>query len=918
MNPNVHLGGAPAPGERRRDVIRYVALAIVACVTIAANTVLFRQIDRQLDVSYTAEADSTVWNMSQVEVELLRFGSALAAVRLSPEDPALLAALRLQYDLLYSRVQLVDRQDRLSDLPLAQSGDWQAITGPQGVVTQALPLIDGPDDALLEAVPALHDQVRAALLAIRDEVVASAIQSIRDTESQRRDLHGALQIFAAVSLGLMAVMAGLMIVIYRQGRARETHRRALAQAVYNLRTTIDSSLEAAVILDHEGRIVGCNKAGTEMFGVAESAAGLRHFSDVVRDARRGAGGLSELIAACAAADGAGRIIRTGIRPDGTTFPLELSLAQAESAAGLPIAIAFLRDISDRVEREEALRRARNAALEAEEAKSRFLAMIGHEMRTPLNGLLSAVELLKAATELSPKQASLLRIIENGGRKTLEQVNNVLDMTLLQHGHGTELPEAAFSLSELIHSVAQSFAAEARDQGNRIVVTVTGEEPELVMGAGVLVSRILTNLVSNAVKFTENGLITIGLDCQPGQTPDTVALRLVVVDTGVGIDEADKDRIFNTFETLDASYARLREGSGLGLGLAKLAAEAMGGRITVASHPGEGSTFALYLTLPVAAGASPTRPAGPPQQAVGETEAEAAAPLAPVVEASPRAATADNREAPPPPAARPADQQGLRLLTLLVVEDNPVNRELLAEVLRLKGHRVLEATNGAEGVAMAEASRPDAILMDISMPVMDGVEASRVIRAGQTSRDVPIIAVTANADMSRHGEFLAAGINEVLHKPVDFARLEQALKAHLQDRSITVYDKDQDNDRAAHLAADPVDGAILDEEVYVDLLDALGHAYMKRMASKLSDETEQTLQALVTCEQAGAMSEAAQVAHRSAGAVGSMGLRALHAALITYELQAKAGDADAASATRGHIALLRSQTFDALRQRGLLN
>lgn len=906
MNPNVHIGGAPAPDERRRDRIRYVALALVACVTIAANAVLFRQIDRQLDVSYTAEADSTVWNMSQVEVELLRFGAALAAVRLSPEDPSLLADLRLQYDLLYSRVQLVDRQDRLSGLPLAQSGDWQAITGPQGVVPQALPLIDGPDAALLAAVPALHDQVRAALRAIRDEVVASAIQSIRDTESQRRDLHAALQIFAAVSLGLMGVMAGLIIVIYRQGRARESHRRALAQAVYNLRTTIDSSLEAAVILDHEGRIVGCNKAGTEMFGGAESAAGLRHFSDVVRDAGRGAGGLSELIAACAASDGAGRIIRTGIRPDGTTFPLELSLAQAESAAGLPIAIAFLRDISDRVEREEALRRARNAALEAEEAKSRFLAMIGHEMRTPLNGLLSAVELLKAATELSPKQASLLRIIENGGRKTLEQVNNVLDMTLLQHGHGATLPETAFSLSELIQSVAQSFAAEAQERGNKIAVTVTGVEPEQVMGAGVLVSRILTNLVSNAVKFTENGLITIGLDCQPGQSPDTVALRLVVVDTGVGIDEADKDRIFKTFETLDASYARLREGSGLGLGLAKLAAEAMGGRITVASHPGEGSTFALYLTLPVAAGAKPPRPAGLPQQAVSETEA------------APVAATADNGEVPPRPLALPADQQGLRLLTLLVVEDNPVNRELLAEVLRLKGHRVLEATNGAEGVAMAEASRPDAILMDISMPVMDGVEASRVIRAGQTSRDVPIIAVTANADMSRHGEFLAAGINEVLHKPVDFARLEQALKAHLHDRSITVYDPEEADDGAARLAEDPVDRAILDEEVYVDLLDALGHAYMKRMAGKLSDETEQTLQALVTCEQAGAMSEAAQVAHRSAGAVASMGLRALHAALVTYEHQAKAGDADAASATRGQIALLRSQTFDALRQRGLLS
>lgn len=946
----MQLGRPDDPGVRRINRLRIAALGVVACVVIAANAVVFHQIDRQLDQSYTAEADSTVWNATQVEIELLRFANALAQVMLTPDAPEQLDALRLQYDLLYSRAQMISRQDRLLDLPLAQGADWEAVGGPEGIVARALPLIDGPDEALVAAVPVLLQEVRVAISNLRDDVVASAISSIRETESQRRDLHEALQVFSAVSLGLMGVMAGLLIVIFLQGRARETHRKALAQAVYNLRITIDSSLEAAVILDHEGRIVGCNKAGADMFGIDDGAFAQRHFSDVVRDARRGAEGIAELTAACAASDGQGRIVLTGTRPDGSTFPLELSLAQAESAAGLPISIAFLRDISERVEREETLRRARNAALEAEEAKSRFLAMIGHEMRTPLNGLLSAVEVLKAATALTDKQASLLRIIENSGRKTLEQVNNVLDLTLLQHGDGADLPEIAFSLSEVVQGVISTFEAEARQRGNQIGVRITGQEPARVIGSEALVARILSNLVSNAVKFTENGTISIGIDCQPGQAAQTVALRLSVMDTGVGIDEADRDRIFKVFETLDSSYARLREGSGLGLGLAKLAAEAMGGRITVSSRPGEGSTFALYLNLPVASEAElPLRSAA---VAAGAGEAQA---------------RADQPVAETPVA--------LRALTLLVVEDNPVNRELLAEVLRLKGHHVLEASNGAEGVTMAEANRPDAILMDISMPVMDGVEASRAIRAGQASRDVPIIAVTANADMSRHSEFRAAGINEVLNKPVDFARLEQVLRAHLRDKASA--DKDLPAEipvpaapagatavlqhaanGTAHAAmalvqngahpdggGDPFDKAgeedgweeagaeqdggeqdggeqdggpvILDEEVYTDLFEALGSSYMQRMANKLSAETEETLRSLVTFEAAGDLEEAAKIAHRSAGAVAAMGLRALHHALVTYEQQAKAGESDAAIATRGQISRVSAQTFDALRERGIL-
>jgi PAS domain S-box-containing protein len=879
--------------------LRFVALVGVALMVIAANIIVFRQIDEQMMRANTAESDSTPWVLSQIEVDMMAYLLALHAAELNGRSAESLADVRLKYDLFFSRSKLADHHIKLVDLPFVTTDEWRAITGPDGLLQRAMPLIDGPDEILSAAIPDLLADAEGILKTIRAPIVRSLLASAKIIETQRGELRSSLQVFSAVSLAFLGVLAALIITIYLQSRERERNRQELAQAVYNLRTTIDSSLEAAVILDYEGRVIGCNRAGAQMFGWEEGGRVVRYFSDVVREVKRGPAGIEEVADACATLHGQDqrRITLTGFLQNGSRFPLELSLARARSAAGLPIAIAFLRDISERVQREETLRQARNAALQGEEAKSRFLTVMSHEMRTPLNGLLSAVDLLSSGTKLDQKQEWLVQIIENCGRTTLEQVNNVLELTRLQSTDGKSYTQTDFDLMELVETTVVQFEAEAKKRHNQIVVRSTGIDSPRLHGQRPLVARVLRNLVSNAVKFTDGGLITVAIDAQIGRTADTCALRISVTDTGVGIAPGDRDRIFRAFETLDSSYARLQEGSGLGLGLAKLAAEAMGGRITVSSREGEGSTFALFLNLPLAKSKRPVEMAPALGHAVSQP------------------------------------------LSVLVVEDNPINRELLVELLQMRGHSTQEASDGAKGVDAAMARRHDVILMDISMPVMDGLQATRTIRAGGVSADVPIIGVTANEDPEKRAQFIEAGMCEVLSKPINFADLERVLKSIKPGAQLdeAVATKEVEpvklrlvSDSTAVVPPEnppvladvpqidlPTDlPPLLDAEMLTDLEDALGAAYMSKMTARFVIETNETLTAIESRAQEGDLTKAAELAHKNAGAAASLGLRALHRLLVSYENQAKAGDSGSAEQTKQMIERIKVETFELLRERGL--
>lgn len=401
----------------------------------------------------------------------------------------------------------------------------------------------------------------------------------------------------------------------------------------------------------------------------------------------------------------------------------------------------------------ALLEARDAALEGQRAKSAFIAVMSHEMRTPLNGTLAALDLAAEKSAQPPRGgaevAELISVARGSAEQLLDRLNEVLDIARLEAGK-IDLRPAPFRPGALLDALVAAMGPLAAARGNRLWRQADPALPDWVSGDASRIRQILQNLVGNAVKFTENGEVEVST--QTGPEGVVFAVR----DTGPGISAADQARIFDDFVMIDAGYERVSQGSGLGLGICRRLADAMGGTVEVESTLGTGSTFRLRL---------PLRPVSAPEGAP-----EATVPSGPEALAETGPAASE----PAPPQAAPVSARG-RTLSLLVVEDNPTNRLLLTRMLEAEGHKVAAAANGAEGVAMAQDRRFDAILMDISMPGMDGLAATRAIRTGAgASASVPIYAVTAHAMPAERTRFLAAGMRVRLGKPVRLADLRAAL------------------------------------------------------------------------------------------------------------------------------------------------
>jgi CheY-like chemotaxis protein len=372
--------------------------------------------------------------------------------------------------------------------------------------------------------------------------------------------------------------------------------------------------------------------------------------------------------------------------------------------------------------------------------------MSHEMRTPLNGLLGSLELLEQG-DLDAVQRRHLATLRLSGELLLHHVNDVLDISRLDaaaHSFALEPIDPAAILRDL----AESQAAVAAAAGNVIEVVLPEADRITLLGDPRRLRQALLNLLGNALKFTRSGRITLAFTTG-AENEDGLAVEFRVSDTGIGIAAEDQSRIFEDFVTLDASYGRAAEGTGLGLPITRRLVTAMGGCIGVESAPGAGSSFWIRLSLPVDRGRTePTPPAA------------ALPPAAPATAAG--------------PSGRPCH--------VLMVEDNEVNRAILRAFLGKLGHEVEEAHDGEEGVRLAELRRYDLIFMDISMPRLSGVEATRLIRAGDgVSRDAPIVAVTAHALPAELAAFRAAGIDAVLTKPIRLKAISEAIEAHRAGR-----------------------------------------------------------------------------------------------------------------------------------------
>jgi signal transduction histidine kinase/DNA-binding response OmpR family regulator len=414
------------------------------------------------------------------------------------------------------------------------------------------------------------------------------------------------------------------------------------------------------------------------------------------------------------------------------------------------------DVSEQVRRDGELSSAKEAAEAASRAKSEFLANMSHEVRTPLNGVIGYADLLLADPTLAPVQRVKVERIQSSGAALLAIVDDILDFAKIEAGT-LRLRSAPFRLRTLIGECLAIVRASAHAKGLTLDQIIGPNVPGCVVGDQNRLRQVVLNLLNNAIKFTIEGSVTLSVH-QLGNEAENTRLRVTVSDTGIGIAEAEHVNLFNRFYQVDASSERRFGGAGLGLAICKQIVDQMGGSISLTSQPGAGSTFVVTLSLPVIADIS-----------LDSEAVEVAAALS-------------------------------RRARILLAEDNPLNRDLAREILELDGHAVDVAANGAEVIDAVQRREYDLVLMDIHMPVVDGLAATRTIRKlGHPKADIPIIACTANLLPAQLKEFRRAGLDGHIGKPLRSEALQAVINTALSGPGRTSFERADPTSAAAQLA-----------------------------------------------------------------------------------------------------------------------
>jgi PAS domain S-box-containing protein len=500
--------------------------------------------------------------------------------------------------------------------------------------------------------------------------------------------------------------------------------------------------EAIVVTDAGGAIVQCNAATASIFGyTAHELLGHKvdllmgeqqrshhdaYMSDYLKTGQRKMMNQPRVV--------------EGQRKNGELFPLRLTISEMR-ADNEHFFIGVMQDFTAIQNAQDLLVGAKEKAEQANRMRGDFLATMSHEIRTPMNGILGMTELAMETQNQPTTQKEYLTLARDSANHLLHIINEILDFSKIE-ARALELELLQVCPAQLIRHTAKSLEQMAKAKGISLQVSTAADVPELVWMDPVRMRQVLTNLIGNAIKFTEEGGVTVQVDSEPGQDEHSAVLRMRILDTGIGFDPARTEALFSPFTQADGSVTRSYGGTGLGLAITRSLLQLMGGDITAEGQPGKGACF--VATIPV------KKVLNMPQPAVVRSPASVGAPN--------------------------ADAAGGWAPSVLLVEDHEINRKLAEIMLQRMGCRYATANDGQQALDRLHVEHFDVVLMDVMMPVMDGITAVRLLREKEAGSEVhtKVLMVTAHAMTGDKERFLAAGADGYVSKPMSQAALQKEI------------------------------------------------------------------------------------------------------------------------------------------------
>jgi len=810
------------------DLKGYRTLVLVGLLLLALlfGLMVSKLFSELRDLSVPEDAIFSRWNSFQFETDFANLEVALIE-SIADED--------LSKDNVRQRMDIVLR--KLFVFERGPSGDFlaenekaQLLLRPvKQFATAANSILDKPGDISFQDLLILRNMVRdvrpvaheIALLGVK----LAAVRSLERREKFSKQIRWTGG-FAIVFIVMMAALLLLLDLMLRSAMRRDAD---LSAAAMQLASTVAGSLDVIVTADRWGKIIEYNASAEGLFGWMREEVIGKTMEEVIFPKGLSAAYKNAINRSLETdeqkSDGDSRVELSALRKSGEEFFVELSMTFVERN-DRAIFMAYIRDISDRKLIEQTLTNARDQAERTDKAKSWFLTVMSHEMRTPLAGIISVMDLLKT-TKLTKKQDHYRQIVMSSSEVLLEHINEALDITRVECGElqfsiqNFSLPTLATSLVDVLEPLAVEKKVDLRLQ-------IDDNARCNFMGDVNRIRQILTNLVGNSIKFTDDGYINLAISGT--ENDGIVYLKFKVTDTGAGIAPENQENIFEDFVALSFGDSRQRRGDGLGLSISRKIARLMGGDIEVKSDVGKGAIFTLSI----------------PVQPVDKNEDK---------------------------SIEQADFSQVRVnaINALIAEDNNINRKVLCDMLTVSGHTVSTAANGLDALQQADNQLFDIIFMDISMPVMGGLEATSRLRAdGGLNAKAYIVGLSAHGSEEFREQAESAGMDCFHTKPIRMNALHKIIANISSAPQLTPVDEKS-------------------SLVLQELSAAIGQEKVLKAGATFYKELDIFIYQSVNGELVGDCTALAQATHKMRGAAALLGQKRLEKRLAKLEKNARDGD-----------------------------